>query len=499
MTAAHNHLGFKLTRSAIRGRVLIPKYYNPELADRLAALGHTHELVVLGDLVRQRQVHAATGDEIGKMAYGTGTIPFVRTSDISNWEIKTDPKQGVSTELYEQYATKQDVRAGDLFFVRDGTYLIGASCMVTEADARILYQSHILKFRVLPEAPISAPLLLALLSAPATRRQIRAKQFTADIIDTLGNRYQELILPLPRDLQAREEIEDSVRSVVEGRVALRERLRRIPLWVESGVTDFPAALPPAEAEQFETAGNLGFATRHSAIRSNIFVPRYYDPKLDRDLAALTRTHDLIPIGDLVEDGVLAFSTGIEVGKMAYDTGEVPFVRTSDISNWELKADPKQNVSEELYEETRTKLDVRAGDIFVVRDGTYLVGTSCILTEHDTKVLYAGGIYKIRVKRPETLDPYLLLALLNTPIVRRQMRAKQFTRDVIDTLGRRIFEVVLPIPKDVVKRKAIAEVTRETVETRVALRNRAKQIALQVEGVESLEQVEEEDRELLEAL
>ncbi len=89
MTTVHNHLGFKLTHSAVRGRVLIPKYYNPELADRLTALGHTHELVVLGDLVRQRQVQVATGDEIGKMAYGTGTIPFVRTSDISNWEIKT--------------------------------------------------------------------------------------------------------------------------------------------------------------------------------------------------------------------------------------------------------------------------------------------------------------------------------------------------------------------------------------------------------------------------
>lgn len=33
------------------------------------------------------------------MAYGTGNIPFIRTSDISNWEIKADFKHGVSEEI----------------------------------------------------------------------------------------------------------------------------------------------------------------------------------------------------------------------------------------------------------------------------------------------------------------------------------------------------------------------------------------------------------------
>src|SRR3989338_247034 len=174
----HNHLGFLLKRSAARGHVFIPKYYNPEIAARIASLGYAHEMIVLGELIQQGWIQTATGDEIGKMAYGTGPIPFIRTSDISNWEIKTDPKQGVSEIIYAQYAGKQDVKPGDLLFVRDGTYLIGASCLVTEADARILYQSHILKFRVAANAPVSGPLLLALLSSPIVRRQIRAKQFT---------------------------------------------------------------------------------------------------------------------------------------------------------------------------------------------------------------------------------------------------------------------------------------------------------------------------------
>lgn len=113
-----------------------------------------------------------------------------------------------------------------------------------------------------------------------------------------------------------------------------------------------------------------------------------------------------------------------------------------------------------------------------------------MTEHDTRILYCGGMYKIRVLQKDKLDPYLLQALLNCPIVRRQMRSKQFTRDVIDTLGKRIFEVVLPIPRDKKLCQKIATETRETIRARVELRNRAKQIALEIEGG-SAEEVEEE--------
>ncbi|MBM4035145.1 MAG: hypothetical protein FJ291_25670 [Planctomycetes bacterium] len=111
-----------------------------------------------------------------------------------------------------------------------------------------------------------------------------------------------------------------------------------------------------------------------------------------------------------------------------------------------------------------------------------VGSSYILTAQDTRILDCGGLYRLRVVDRNGMDPYLLLALLNTPIARRQMRAKQFTRDIIDTLGKRLFEVVLPVPRDKGLRQRIADETRTVVETRVRLRDRARQIALEVEGI-----------------
>ena len=475
---AQDHTGFTMTFGAIRRNVFLPKYYDPEIAARLGSLRRTHELVVLGDMIASSHIQVATGDEIGKMAYGTGTIPFVRTSDVSNWELKTDPKQGVNEDVYAEYGPSQDVRARDILLVRDGTYLIGQVALVTDSDLPMLYQSHLLKFRVNHDSPLSQWLLLGCLSAPIVKRQIRAYQFTADIIDTLGDRFRELVLPFPRDEARRRHIERQVEDLVTKRSHLRDKIRKIPYWAQGYIRTLDEALPDDAVAVVLEHGNPGFVLPLSRLRNNLFMPRYYDPGLETEIAALDESHRLVTLGQLVKDGVLTWDTGIEVGKMAYGTGEIPFIRTSDIANWELKRDPKQNVSQEIYE--ANKQDVRAGDIFVVRDGTYLVGTSCILTQWDTEILYCGGLYKLRVERPEHLDPYLLLALLNAPIVRRQMRSKQFTRDIIDTLGKRLFEVLLPIPKDIGTCHRIASETREVVESRAKLRDLTTEIGLEVE-------------------
>jgi len=481
--ADQNRLGFLLQISSLQGNICIPKYYNPEIHSSLHSLTKTHHLIRIDDLIDKKHLSVDTGDEIGKMAYGTGDIPFIRTSDISNWEIRTDPKQGISEEIYGFYAKKQNVQSGDIFFVRDGTYLIGQTCLLTEQDLPCLYQSHILKFRLFESSPITNSLLLACLNAPIVKKQIRSKQFTADIIDTLGNRFKEIVLPVPKSTTMKKRITEEVQANIIDRTLLREKIRKIPLWVEGIISDLDSSLPGDWSWRSELMGNHGFARNTSAIQGGIFIPKYYDPLITADLRRLAKSHELVSLGNLVKCHTIGWDTGIEIGKMAYGTGPIPFIRTSDISNWELKGDPKQNVSEEIYEEN--KQDAQAEDIFVVRDGTYLVGTSCILTEHDTKILYCGGIYKLRVKDKKKLDPYLLLALLNAPIVRRQMRAKQFTRDIIDTLGKRIFEVMLPIPKNSKIQKQIAKVTRQVIEKRVQLRNRAKEIAFEVEGIEHI--------------
>ncbi|MBN2575181.1 MAG: N-6 DNA methylase [Deltaproteobacteria bacterium] len=224
---------------------------------------------------------------------------------------------------------------------------------------------------------------------------------------------------------------------------------------------------------------LGYAVKPSSISDNVLAPRYYDPEVYAILERLSETHDLVSIQKLLDDGVLEISTGHEVGKLAYGGGTIPFVRTSDISNWEVKLDPKHCVSDEVYEMLAPKQDVRAGDILMVRDGTYLIGTCAFVTEYDTRIVFQSHLYKLRVKQPEKLSPYLLLAAIGSDPVQKQIQAKRFTQDIIDSLGDRIRELVLPLPKDADTRHRIAETVERSIKERVESRELARKACLDI--------------------
>ena len=244
--------------------------------------------------------------------------------------------------------------------------------------------------------------------------------------------------------------------------------------IEIPFDDLP--LIEARYQKYKATGSLdydhlGFIVKKSEIIESIYLPIYYNPEIKSQLKSLRGKYDLVVFGELVRKSLITVSTGDEVGKLAYGTGQIPFIRTSDIANWEIKLDPKQGLSEELYQNYKVKQDVQAHDILMVRDGTYLVGTCAMISENDTKIVYQSHLYKIRSTDHKKLDPYLLLALLSSPIVKQQIRSKQFTQDIIDTLGKRIYELVLPFPKDVDTKKAIIASVRDVFEKR----NQAKEI------------------------
>jgi type I restriction enzyme M protein len=245
--------------------------------------------------------------------------------------------------------------------------------------------------------------------------------------------------------------------------------------------------------------HLGFMQPRTSLVGTIFIPKYYDPELIADLDALGLTHETPTMQSLIDAGAVAIATGIEVGKMAYGTGPVPFIRTSDFSNWELKADPKHGVSTELFKALRKKhpekFDVAAGDIFMVRDGTYLIGTTAVVSPLDTEILYQSHVMKIRVAANGSIDPWLLFAALNSPIVKRQIRAKRFTQDIIDSLGNRLGEIRVPIPRDKDECKRISRGVEAAVRKRAELREATRLLTIEVEGARAaneLEALEEAD-------
>ncbi len=224
--AKESHLGFSLPPDKVRDSILCPHYYDKDTELELEELGDDYEVVAFQTLLDDGTLELTSGDELGKLSYGTGDVPFIRTSDLSNWEVKLDAKHAVDDATYQKFRRKQDVQPHDIFMVRDGTYLIGTCAIVMPGEEKILYQSHIYKIRVNDNKHGVTPfLLLALLTCPIVQRQIRAKRFTQDIIDSLGDRIRELLLPIPHDRKLRDKISGLVEQSIDMRLKARQLSR----------------------------------------------------------------------------------------------------------------------------------------------------------------------------------------------------------------------------------------------------------------------------------
>jgi len=221
----YSRLGFSFRFSDVKSYILIPEYYNPDIEKELKSLEATgkYRLVSIQSLLDQKIISTKRGHEIGSRFYGLGDIPFVRTTDIVNWEIKIDPVKCVPEEVYDKYKQKQDVKPNDILFVNDGTFLIGRSAMVTELDTKVIIQSHIRKIRVLDPQKLSPCLLFYLLNTRIVKKQVDAKTFIQATISTLGNRLNEIILPIPRDEIIREKASNQTREIIISKMELKKR------------------------------------------------------------------------------------------------------------------------------------------------------------------------------------------------------------------------------------------------------------------------------------
>lgn len=229
--------------------------------------------------------------------------------------------------------------------------------------------------------------------------------------------------------------------------------------------------------RFDYYSHLGFSIKFSQIKDYILIPDYYNPDVETELKRLKEIGklDLISVQSLIDKKIISIRRGNEIGSQFYGMGDVPFVRTTDLVNWEIKIDPVKCIPEETYNQYKDKQDIRENDILFVNDGTFLIGRSAMVTALDMKIVIQSHIRRIRALQPSILDPFLLFYLLNTRIVRKQIEAKTFVQATISTLSNRLNEVILPIPKDEPLKKKLSEEMREIINSKMELRRRSLEI------------------------
>ncbi len=229
---------FKINFNQIKNNIFIPNYYTGVEKTLKNLKDDTHfELVSIRDLIQRKIIfsnkgeYLPRGNEIGSSVYGLGEVPFIRTSEIHNWEVNLDSNKRTSKEVYDLYKEKQNIEEGDILLVKDGgPNLIGKTAYVTHLDTEIIIQSHIYQFKVLNnDEAIDSYLLLYLLNLDIVQKQIQGITFIQGTIATIGNRIIEVILPIPSSIEKRKEISNYIKKIIENKTENKCKIRNLSL------------------------------------------------------------------------------------------------------------------------------------------------------------------------------------------------------------------------------------------------------------------------------
>lgn len=115
-----------------------------------------------------------------------------------------------------------------------------------------------------------------------------------------------------------------------------------------------------------------------------------------------------------------------------------------MNNFEISVDPTKSVSEAVYEEYAPQQRLRPGDVFMVVDGRYRIGTTALLTASNARCIAQGHFRILSITDDRVLDPYELLFALNLPSVKMQLRNLVFVQSTLGTLGNRLLELEIPV-------------------------------------------------------
>ncbi len=199
------------------------------------------------------------------------------------------------------------------------------------------------------------------------------------------------------------------------------------------------------------------------IIDDIYVPRYYWDKKVKDLKKIAekKNLDLIKFKDLIDKKIIKCYRGHGSPNSEFKgKGDIPYIRVKDIVNWDIYKNPTSAIPENEYLRKKGKgIDLKEGDIVMIRRGSYRIGSVAMLSNYDKEILLTKEIEVIRILNKNNeygIDENYLIYLLSNELTHMQLYNKVLIDTTLPNIGDRYKELLLPIERDKEKIEKIKE-------------------------------------------
>jgi len=371
----------------------------------------------LGDITE----YIISGSYIPK--YSKKGTPYLRVGNIKAVELNLNSEDLVyinerETEIPEKIKVKQD----DIIIGR--TAVLGISSLVNDLSEDFIISQHLTRFR-----PMNIPIgyLVAFLNSRLFKEQMEIASYGITRVELTHAQLREVKIPILKKSQM-EEISNLISSADKAHIEAINKINQSKQIFEKEIEINYQNIPDKNTYSIKADDLTDFLT-----------PKFYYPKYLNTLKQLKRKFNTVKLGEIAD-----IKRGDEVGSENYKRyiekkdSDVPFIRTSDLVNYEIDNYPDYYIDEEIYKELNQ--DLKPNDILVTKDGK--IGLTAMSTSED-KCILASGIARIRPVKE--VDPFYLFLVLSTKIGLYQALQRVVIASTIPHLRpERLAEIEIPL-------------------------------------------------------
>jgi type I restriction enzyme M protein len=197
-------------------KVLVPTYFDNRYNQYIDLFlkGESLQGVTLGELLKEGVLSVRGGHGSPGNDQRSGTIPYVKVSDIRALRVNINPTNMVTEAIARRYwrGESSGLKAWDLITPNRASSNIGEFAIILPGEEQVVLTKEMFLFRVQKTNIWDPFILLWALSLKAVREQWRRITLMQTNREDCGDRYKEIVLPLPRNRHWAEERSQAFRD-----------------------------------------------------------------------------------------------------------------------------------------------------------------------------------------------------------------------------------------------------------------------------------------------
>ena len=392
--------------------------------------------------IKDLKDYIISGSYIDKyFAESSDTIPYIRVASIKHYFLNENESDFVFVS--KKVPSKIKTKNKDIVIGR--TAVLGIASFIDKFSENFAISQHVTKLK-LKENYISPEFVLSYLNSSLFKKQMIIASSGTSRLELTHSQLENIKIIIPKE---------NFEIKIKNKITKAVKLNRKSLFLLKQAQEFfykklDIDFSRIKKENFYSVNLSDFK------EANLWIPKYSHTLYVNILKVIQKKWKTVPLGKIA-----TIKKGDEVGSANYNKyldkkdSDIPFIRTSDLVNYEVDQFPDFYIPEEIYQEL--KQDIKAGDVLFTKDGK--IGMSAMITKND-KAIIASGMVRLRLKaeaKKYNLTPeylFVVLSLKETglyPAIRRTVIASTIPH----LREERLKEFEIPI----LDKNSIDEITR----------------------------------------